>query len=72
MWMAIIYFDSFGVEYIPKEIWKFIGNKNITRNIYRRQANKSIKYEYFCTRFIDFMLNGKSLFDYNNLFSPNK
>ena len=25
----------------------------------------------FCTGFIDFMLNGKSLFDYTNLFSPN-
>ena len=24
------YFDSFGVEYIPKEIAKLIGNKNIT------------------------------------------
>ena len=28
------YFDSFEVEYIPKEIEKFIGNKNIT-NLYR-------------------------------------
>ena len=30
----IIYFDSFGVEYIPKEIKKFIGNKNVITNIY--------------------------------------
>ena len=29
----VIYFDSFGVEHIPKEIRKFIGNKNISRNI---------------------------------------
>ena len=29
----VIYFDSFGVEHIPKEIRKFIGNKNITTNI---------------------------------------
>ena len=32
--------------------------------------------EYFCIRFIDFMLKGKSLFMkikiYKNLFSPNK
>ena len=27
--------------------------------------------EYFCTRFIDFMLKGKSLLEYTNLFSPN-
>ena len=34
----VTYFDSFGVEYIPKEIKKFIGNKNIITNIYRIQA----------------------------------
>ena len=28
-----IYFDGFRVEHIPKEIIKFIGNKNITANI---------------------------------------
>ena len=27
------YFDSFGVEHIPKEIMKFIDNKNIITNI---------------------------------------
>ena len=26
---------------------------------------------YFCIGFIDFMLTGKSLLDYTNLFSPN-
>ena len=26
---SITYFDSFGVEHIPTEIIKFIGNKNI-------------------------------------------
>ena len=25
---------------------------------------------YFCARFIDFMLKGKRLLDYTNLFSP--
>ena len=38
----IIYFDRFGVEHIPKEIEKFIGNKNIITNIYRTQAYDSI------------------------------
>ena len=32
------YFDSFGVEYIPKEIKKFINNKNIMANIFKIQA----------------------------------
>ena len=34
----IIYFDSFWVGHIPKEIKKFIGDKNKTTNIYRLQA----------------------------------
>ena len=29
----VTYFDSFGVEHIPKEIKKFISNKNIKTNI---------------------------------------
>ena len=29
-----IYFNSFAVEHIPKEIKKFIGNKNIITTIY--------------------------------------
>ena len=35
----IVYFDSFGVEHIPEEIKKFIGNKNIKANIFRVQVN---------------------------------
>ena len=30
----IVYFDSFGVEHIPKEIKEFIGNRNIKANIF--------------------------------------
>ena len=66
----IVYFDSFGVEHIPEEIKKFIGNKNIKANIFRVQANYSVMCGYFCTGFIDFMLAGKTLIDYTNLFSP--
>ena len=68
----VIYFDTFRVEYSPKEIRKFIGNKNITTNIYRIQAYDSIMCGYFCTRSIDFMLKGKSLSEYTNLFFPNE
>ena len=67
----VTYFDSFGVEHIPKEIKKFIGNKNIRTNIYRIQGYYLIMCGYFCIGFIDFMLKGKSLLDYTNLFSPN-
>ena len=68
----LTYFDSFGVEHILKEIRKFIGNKNITTNIYRIQAYDSVIYGHFCIGFIDFMLKGKSLLEYTYLFSPNE
>ena len=64
------YFDSFGVENIPKEIVKFIGNKNVVTNIYRVQAYDLVICGYFFIGFIDFMLKGKSLVQYTNLFSP--
>ena len=64
----IVYFDSFGVEHIPEEIKKFISNRNIKANIFRVQANDSM-CGYFCIGFIDFMLAGKTLTDYTNLFS---
>ena len=67
----VTYFDSFGVEHMPKEIKAFIKNKKITRNILKIQAYDSIMYGYFCIGFIDFMLAGKTLTEYTNLFSPN-
>ena len=75
----VIYFDSFGVEHIPKEIKASIKcllsfamhNKNIITNIFRIQAHDSIMCGYFCIGFIDFMLAGKTLTDYTNLFPPN-
>ena len=66
----VIYFDSFGVEHIPEEIKKFIGNKDIIANIFRLQAYDSIMCGYFCTEFIDYMLDGKSLVDFTSLYSP--
>ena len=67
---SIIYFNSFGVKYIPTEIKKFIGNKNIIPNIFQIQANDSVMCGYFCIGFIDFMLAGKKVTDFTNLFSP--
>ena len=65
------YFDSFGVEHIPKEIKTFIGNKNIKTNIFRIQAYDSIMCGYFCIGFIDFMLSKKTLTDFTKPFSAN-
>ena len=68
---SVTYFDSFGVEHIPKEIREFINNKNIKTNIFRMQTYDSIMWRYFCIGFIDFMLAGKTLTEYTNLFWPN-
>ena len=68
---TIIYFDSFGVEHIPKEIMKFVGNKNIITNIFKVQIYDSIMCGDFCIGFINFMFNGDSLTDYTSLFSLN-
>ena len=50
----VIYFDSFGVEHIPKEIKKFIGNRNVATNPFRIQACDSLMYGHLCIGFIDF------------------
>ena len=63
---TVTYFDSFGVEHIPKGIKKFIKNKNIIANIFRIHA-----YDSVMCRFIDFMLKGNNLIDFTNLSSPN-
>ena len=59
----VTYFDSFGVEHIPKEIMNFINCKKIITIIYRIQAYDSIMCGYFCIGFFNFMFNGKSLTD---------
>ena len=74
-----VYFDNFGVEHIPKEINKFIRNdatessslERLKSSIFRIQAYDSIMCGYFCIKFINYMLKGKTLLDYTNLFSPN-
>ena len=67
----ITYFNSFGVDHLPKEIKAFLKNRNIKTNIFRIQAYDSIMCGYFCIRFINFMLKGKNLIEYTNLFSSN-
>ena len=64
----ITYFDSCGVEHVPKEIKKFIGHKNIKTNIFRIQADNSIMCGYFCIGYIDFLFVGRSLTDFTSLF----
>ena len=66
----IAYCNGFSVEHVTEEIRGFIANKNIKSNIFRVQASNSIICGYFCIGFINFMLAGKKLTYFTNLFSP--
>ena len=48
---TVTYFDRFEIEHIPKEIKRFINNKNIIANIFRIQAYDSVMCGSLCTGF---------------------
>ena len=56
-----VYFDSFGIEYIPQEVLNKIKDKSITHNIFRIQDNKSIMCGFYCITFIEYMPYGKKI-----------
>ena len=64
----IIYFNSFGVKHIPKEIKAFIDKSINITNIFRIQAYHWIMSEYFC---FGFYACKEDLADFTNLFEPN-
>ena len=68
----VTYFDRLEVEYIPKETKRLIDNKEITTSINITQENHSINCGYFWIGFINFMLKGKPLLDYDSLFFSDK
>ena len=66
----VIYFDSFGADYVPDALMHFIKNSNNKTNIFRIQADNSIMCRYFCIAFIYFRLAVKNLIDFPSLISP--
>ena len=66
----IVYLDSFGDEHVSEEIKEFVRNKNIKANIFWVQLNNSVMCGYFCIGFLNFMLAGKKLTAFTNMFSP--
>ena len=54
-----------------KKLINLLVIKKIKASIFRIQAYDSIMCGYFCIEFINYMLKGKKLLDYTNLFSPN-
>ena len=62
-----VYFDSFGIEYIPQEVLSKIKDKSTMHNILRIQNDDSIMSGFYCIALIEYMLAGKTLLDYTNL-----
>ena len=58
-------------EYILQEVLNKFKDKSITHNIFRIQDNESTMCGFYCIAFIEYMLAGKTLLDYINLFSLN-
>ena len=65
----VTYFDSFGLEHIPKEIKIFTDKSIAVTNIFRIQAYDSLISGCFRIGFIDFMLAGKTLTDFKSSFT---
>ena len=67
----VVHFESFGIEYISKEMKKIYTNQKTMTSIYIIQACDSMICEYFYIGFNDCVLKGKSLIEYTSLLSPN-
>ena len=73
-----IYFDSFGIEYIPQEVLNKVRDKPITHNIFRIQDKEYIMCGFYCFHRIYACRKNfaRSYLLYNtsyllNLFTPN-
>ena len=66
----IFIFDSFGIGYIPKNIYDIYKNFNIITNIYRIQNINSNLCGLFCILFCLYKVNNKNTFiEFLNLFN---
>ena len=62
---------SLELSNVPQEVLNKIKDKSITHNIFRIQNNESAMCGFYCIAFTEYMLSGKTLLDYTNLFPPN-
>ena len=65
------YFDSFGIEYVPQELLNKIKDKSVIHKMFRIKDIESLVCEFCFIAFKEYMLSGKSLLDYTNLFFLN-
>ena len=66
-----VFFDSFGVKYIPEEVLSKMKDKVIAHNIFRIRDDESIICGFYCIAFIGYILVGKMLLDDTKLFFRN-
>ena len=66
-----VFFDSFGVKYIPEEVLSKMKDKVIAHNILRIRDDDSIICGFYCIAFIGYILVGKMLLDDTKLFFRN-
>ena len=67
---SIFIFDSFGVGYIPKNIYEIYKNFNIVTNIYRIQHIDSNLCGLYCVLFCLYKVNSNNKFiEFINLFN---
>ena len=48
-----VYFDSFGIEYIPQDVLNEIKDKSIMHNIFRTEFHDCIMCGFYCITFIE-------------------
>ena len=57
------------MAYLMAYVLNKIKDKSITGNIFGIKDNEAIKWRFYCMVFIGYMLSGKNVLDYTNLFS---
>ena len=70
-WKISSHAHSFEFEYNPQKVLNKMKDKSITHKIFRILGADSIMRVFYCIAFIEYLLEGKTLLDYTNLFSPN-
>ena len=60
------------LQRLPMGLAQVKSGKTSENQVNEIQAYDSMMCGYFCIRFIDLLLKGKSLLEYKNLFSPNE
>ena len=57
---TVLYFDSFGIEYIPQDVLGKIKDKSVTHNIFRTQDDDCIMCGFYRIAFKEYMIGDKT------------